>query len=106
VSTEGGIQPAWARSGREIFYRNGDKMMSVALETEPALRLAKAKVLFEGRFVAASSAFSYNVLGRAAYDVAPDGEHFVMLQESESARIHIVLNWAEELKAKVLPAHH
>ena len=26
-----------------------------------------------------------------------------MLQENESARIHIVLNWAEELKAKVMP---
>ncbi len=104
VSTEGGIQPAWSRSGREIFYRNGDKLMAVGVETEPAFRLSKARLLFEGRFVGAAGPYSYNVLGRATYDVAPDGEHFVMLQENESARIQIVLNWAEELKAKVLPA--
>ena len=78
-------------------------MMAVAVETGPPLRLSRARLLFEGRFVGASGAYSYNVLGRATYDVAPDGAHFVMLQESESARIHLVLNWAEELKAKVLP---
>jgi serine/threonine-protein kinase len=102
VSTEGGIQPVWAPSGREIFYRNGNKMMAVAVESGPPLRLSRARLLFEGRFLGASSAYSYNVLGRATYDVAPDGEHFVMLQENESARIYVVLNWAEELKAKVV----
>jgi serine/threonine-protein kinase len=103
VSTEGGIQPTWSRTGREIFYRNGDQMMAVAVSTGPPMRLSKARLLFEGQFVGASGAYSYNVLGRATYDVAPDDEHFVMLQESESARIHIVLDFAEELKAKVLP---
>jgi hypothetical protein len=103
VSTEGGIQPTWARSGREIFYRDGDRMMSVTVETEPALRVSKAKLLFEERFAGASGTFSYNVLGRASYDVAPDGEHFVMLTENESPRIRIVLNLAEELNTKVRP---
>jgi serine/threonine-protein kinase len=103
VSTEGGIQPAWSRTGREIFYRNGDKMMAVAVATGPPMRLSKARLLFEGQFVGASGTYSYNVLGRATYDVAPDGEQFIMLKENESARIHVVLNFAEELKAKVLP---
>jgi serine/threonine-protein kinase len=103
VSTEGGIQPTWSRTGREIFYRNGDKMMAVAVSTGPPMRLSKARLLFEGQFVGASGGYSYNVLGRATYDVAPDGEQFIMLKENESARIHIVLNFAEELKVKVLP---
>jgi hypothetical protein len=35
VSTEGGTNPVWARSGREIFYRSEDKMMAVAVEAQP-----------------------------------------------------------------------
>jgi hypothetical protein len=35
----------------------------------------------------------------------PDGKHFVMIQGDESAgtQIQVVLNWAEELKAKIPP---
>ena len=37
------------------------------------------------------------------YDVMPDGEHFVFLLEQLSAptRYNVVLNWTEELKARV-----
>ena len=39
VSTDGGTEPLWARNGREIFYRSGDKMMVVPVSTEPELNL-------------------------------------------------------------------
>lgn len=29
ISTEGGPEPVWNRNGRELFYRNGDKMIAV-----------------------------------------------------------------------------
>ncbi len=29
ISTQGGTEPLWARNGRELFDRNGTKMMSV-----------------------------------------------------------------------------
>lgn len=96
ISNEGGIQPVWARSGREIFYRNGDKMMAIATETEPAFRAGTPVVLFEGKFHRPDVAF-------AQYDVAADGKHFVMIQDVESGptQIHVVLNWFEELKQRV-----
>jgi hypothetical protein len=50
ISNDGGVQPGWARSGRELFYRNGDKMMSVHIEFEPELRAGKPSLLFEERF--------------------------------------------------------
>jgi Tol biopolymer transport system component len=31
VSTDGGTDPVWRRSGTELFYRNGDSMMVVAV---------------------------------------------------------------------------
>jgi len=98
VSTEGGTNPAWDRSGREIFYRSEDRVMAVTVETDPALRLSKPTLLFEERFLQEAE----GVVGFAQYDVAPDDEHFVMIRdESLVSRIHIVLNWAEELKQQV-----
>ena len=98
VSTEGGDEAVWARTGREIFYRSGDKMMGVDVETEPSFRLSKPKMLFEGRYE------GFGWYGYANYDVSPDGQRFLMIrseEESAPTRIHVVLNWAEELKAKV-----
>ena len=35
ISNQGGSQPLWARDGRELFYRNGNRFMAVSVETEP-----------------------------------------------------------------------
>jgi serine/threonine-protein kinase len=96
ISSEGGVQPVWARSGHEIFYRNGDKMMAVPVGTEPAFQAGRPIQLFEKKFAMPDT-------GLAEYDVTPDGERFVMLQDTESSptEIQIVLNWFEELKARV-----
>ncbi len=32
--------------GRELFYRNGDSFMAVAVQTEPTFKLGKANTLF------------------------------------------------------------
>ncbi len=101
VSTEGGTQPVWARDGSAIFYRSGDKMMAVAVDTKISLRLSKPEVLFEGRYAGGGSGWWF---GYANYDVTPDGQNFVMIrneEESAAARIHVILHWAEELKGKV-----
>ena len=53
-------------------------------------------------------AFEYLVRGLRAYDVSPDGERFLMLKEigptdegSMPPAQVVVLNWVEELKARV-----
>jgi serine/threonine-protein kinase len=96
ISSDGGVQPIWARSGREIFYRNGDKMMVVPIDTEPAFRAGKPALLFEGAFQGFDVYLQH-------YDATPDGQNFVMVQEVESrpTQIHVVLNWIEELKERV-----
>jgi Tol biopolymer transport system component len=97
VSAGGGRGPLWARSGRELFYRNGNKMMAVAVSTEPELSLSKPEVLFERPYRFLSSRWQF-----IDYDVAPDGEHFVMVQEVADdpgpSQLNVVLNWFEELK--------
>jgi len=98
ISTDGGIQPVWARSGRELFYRSGDKMMVVPLTAKPTLKAETPRVLFEGSYSVGYLDHTPN------YDVSPDGQRFVMVKEGEGERqtqIHIILNWFEELKRLV-----
>ncbi len=95
---EGGAEPAWSRNGRKLFYRGGDKMMSVSVQTKPTFSAGKPEVLFEGSYL--SSSLSPGFL---YWDVTPDGQRFLMIKEDrkEPGRINVVLNWAEELKRLV-----
>lgn len=94
VSTDGGTEPVWARSGRELFYREGDKMMAVAVESGPAFKAAAPRVLFSGRYATV-------VWGEANYDVSPDGQRFLMLRseaQPPATELHLVVNWFAELQ--------
>ena len=99
ISTEGGTEPVWARNGRELFYRNGDKMMATAIETKPVFAAAKPELLFEGHYASPTSL--------ANYDVSPDGQRFLMIkaseQESAPTQLNVVLNWSDELR-RLAPA--
>ena len=98
ISTEGGNEPVWSRNGEELFYRNGNQMMAVEITTEPSFSAGTPRLLFEG-------AFRRGSVLRADYDVTPDGQRFVMLQQggpdSGATQINVVLNWFEELKQRV-----
>ena len=99
ISTEGGTEPMWSRDGRELFYRTGNKMMAIAIATEPELAPGRPTLLFEGRYLSGVSTGN----PATGYDVAPDGR-FVMIRADEASgptQIHVVLNWFEELKRLV-----
>ena len=94
ISSEGGEEPAWSRSGRELFYRSGGRMMSVTISETPEFSASRPQVLFEGLY-------HYADLPARTYDVSPDGR-FVMVTEPEpdeaTRQLHVILNWSEELK--------
>jgi serine/threonine-protein kinase len=95
ISTQGGERVVWAPDGRELFYRVGNKMMVVSVETRPSLKLGIPEPLFEK---------SYRSGGWIPqYDIHPDGDRFVMIKDDESItnQINIVLNWFEVLKKKM-----
>ena len=97
LSSDGGTEPMWSLDGRELFYRQGNQMMVVPIEIEPAFRAGRAQPLFDaGRFPSGGGFFTN-------YDVSPDGQRFLMIEgegNSGPARLHLVLNWAEELKRR------
>jgi Tol biopolymer transport system component len=98
ISTDGGGHAVWARNGRELFYRNGDKMMVVEVTTQPNFAPGSPKALFEGQFFTAGE-------GNTNYDVDPNGQRFVMIKDSaepqEAGQINVIQNWTEELKRLV-----
>jgi len=96
ISTDGGNEPVWGPQGREIFYRNGDQMMVVAIAAGSGLSVSKPRLLYKGNYERAPT----HVLG--SYDVSPDGKHFVMIRSDQPAvtQINVVLNWFEELESR------
>ena len=106
ISTGNGVGPLWARDGRRIFYRSDDAVMEVGVETEPAFKFEKPKVLFRGNYF-------YMKAGQAvepAWDISPDSR-FMMIKEVQPTekdaasqaplRLNVVINWFEELKQRV-----
>lgn len=97
IPTDGGTEPLWNPSGREIFYRAGDKLMAVDVTTEPRFLIGNPHELFERHY-------RENAVGlaRPNYDVSRDGQRFLMLKPVEErggpTQIEVVLNWTEELK--------
>jgi serine/threonine protein kinase/Tol biopolymer transport system component len=88
ISQGGGMFPVWAANGRELFYRRGNKLFAVTLQTQPQFRADTPRVLLEGAY-------------QTAFDVAPDGNRFVMVRNEQGTlptQINIALHWTEELK--------
>ena len=62
ISTEGGTEQVWNPNGRELFYRNGPKMMAVDIATQPNFAAGKPRVLFQGeQYIAADGAIPISV---------------------------------------------
>ncbi|MGI8785367.1 MAG: protein kinase domain-containing protein [Acidobacteriota bacterium] len=99
ISTDGGMQPIWARNGRELFYRWAEKMMVVPIQTGPQFSAGTPRQLFEGHYVWTTA---YGNLPN--YDVTADGQGFVTVrgqqEEKAAMQFNVVLNWFEDLKRK------
>lgn len=96
ISTEGGAEPIWRGDGKELFYRIGDTVMAVQIETSAGFKPSTPQVLFRGEYQEANTQ-----TGDAHFGAAPDGQRFLMVKPQRTAsQIVVVLNWLEELKAR------
>jgi hypothetical protein len=93
VSSGGGTQPVWARSGLELFYVNGDQLMVTAVDAHSGFAASKPALLFQGGPLV-------GIEGDATYDVSLDGQRFVMIRTSGERltnQVNVVLGWTDEL---------
>ncbi len=97
VSTDGGREPVWAHSGRELFYRGNGNQMVVEVLPGPTFVTGERRTLF-------SVQGFRSVTVHQQYDVTPDDQRFVMIRNrsvEERGELILVENFFEELKAKV-----
>ena len=96
ISTGGGNFPVWARSGRQLFYRESGNIMGVDVTTQPVFSLSTPRVIVPAAVTAPLSN------GLDNFDVSPDGQRFLVHQQnseaSQSLQINVILNWSEELR--------
>jgi len=112
ISVDGGWSPAWSPSGREVFFvslpdqEGKRRMMVVDFAAASPPRIGRPRELF---------AFDPRTLRFACapvrcFDVTSDGQHFYATQTGTPppppvvTHVNLILNWLEELKAKVPPA--
>ncbi len=95
ISTDGGVEPRFSRDGRELFYLEGNRLMVVPVSLGRSLRADKPRLLVERSDIAPSRF--------PRYDVAPDGQRFVMVRTApspeEPGALRVVLGWVDELEA-------
>ncbi|HSF14459.1 MAG TPA: protein kinase [Vicinamibacteria bacterium] len=93
VSTRGGIVPLWGRDSKELFYRDGESVIAVRIETDPSLRPGESRALFRGDYVHDVS---------RAYEYVPSQDRFLMMKDDESEsdprELLVVTNWFDELE--------
>lgn len=86
ISEGGGIEVVWSPCG-ELFYRQGDRWMSVEIQTEPKLSWNTPSLAFETDFV--------DTLGRS-FDVTSDGKKLYVIKQPnppDGSRINVITNW-------------
>jgi len=101
-----GASPIWSPDGRELFYLagGGNTLMVVPVDTGQVFSPGTPKVLFQGAYLFIAGGTPGTT--RRAYDLAPDGQRFLMLKQAESSGqaftgIVVVQNWFDELKRLV-----
>ena len=104
VSTGGGLQPLWSRTGRELFFRTlTGILMRVPVDRGEEWSVHPPTMLLDARaYLLGTMAFS------RTYDVSPDDSRFLFvkpdpLDQGATSRIVVVQNWFEELKRRVPP---
>jgi tRNA A-37 threonylcarbamoyl transferase component Bud32 len=86
VSVGGGLETVWSPSG-ELFYRSGDRFMSVEIQTEPEFTWSAPRVAFETDFI--------DTAGRS-FDVSSDGQRLYVIKQPnppDGSRINVITNW-------------
>ena len=106
ITQNTGVMPLWSRDGTELFYRPSPAALGilnrVGIATEPSFSFTTERRVPIDDFIVTG--------GYRSYDIAPDGERFVMVlpavesqsDEAPRAEIIIVQNWFQELK-RLLP---
>ncbi len=98
VSAGRGFAPRWSPDGKELFYTTEGKLMAVPVSVEgDTLHVSAPRLLFEVK----------NQFYNGPVDVSAEGKQFLFIRPAnefrqQSQQPTVMVNWFEELKAKVM----
>ena len=106
ISVAGGQEPVWAPSGSVLYYRNEDELLVVSVEeTDQSLSVGAPSRVLDDLFMRNTDGAAGGV---ANYDIAPNGEAFVMVEDTSSdvgsalaPQLYVITNWFVELRERV-----
>jgi hypothetical protein len=96
VSTSGGMLPLWRGDGKEMFYLNQGKLMSVEVRAGAQFEAGAPKELFEPQV-----GLTHAMEAGNHYAASADGARFLIFRAKEGSQafpISVVLNWPALLK--------
>jgi Tol biopolymer transport system component/predicted RNase H-related nuclease YkuK (DUF458 family) len=99
ISRSGGREPVWSASGAELYYRQGTRIISVAIQTDGGIVAGEPRVMVSGDY-----GVEYTSSGSQTYDVTADGERFLVTQSVDRGAVQgvrVVLNWFDELQQRM-----
>jgi eukaryotic-like serine/threonine-protein kinase len=94
ISVNGGMEPLWSRSGRELFFRTPrNELMAVQVAPGATFQTGTPEMLFS------TSPFSGDEYHRL-YDISVDDRRFLMVRGSNKnvQALGVVINWGGELE--------
>jgi Tol biopolymer transport system component len=98
VSNGGGVHPAWASDGRHVFYYSEPgKVMSVAISVTPHLAASAPVLAYDLKQLRVNP---------GDWDIMPDGRLLAIQKgegEDDITSFNVVLNWLDELRARMTP---
>jgi Tol biopolymer transport system component len=98
VSRGVGTEPCWSRDGRELFYRDDDRMMAVAVLPGDAFQPGATREVFRGQFDPAP----WPGAGPRNYDVDANG-NFIMVARKSDVRpqaVHVLLDFLDSTRSR------
>jgi eukaryotic-like serine/threonine-protein kinase len=99
ISTAGGEEPHWAPDGRTLYYRLGDRLMAVPIQTGDTVVASKPVLVLRGMYDLQSET-------GLSYAIDPRTGRFLMLRlvDDQMSLPHtsfrVVLNWAAHLQQR------
>jgi len=95
ISTDGGERPRWSPDGKNMYYWRFGRLMTLGIDPESARPTSNPRVAID---------FESLPISDDDFSALPDGKLLMMRKGPDEVRpthVNVVVNWFEELKAKV-----
>jgi serine/threonine-protein kinase len=89
-----GIEPAWSRDGRRLFYRNGARLIETSVSTARGFVAGAQRTVYDVEFAGDGV--------HANYDVSADGSRYLIPAATATNNSTVVIHdWKYELRASL-----